>query len=178
MKVDAFGTWLRASNKDYFDQNDRAIQAIYLEAFEGLCKRGYVRQESGDLFRLTGSGFAKARDLASDDQPENTTAALAAPPLSAEASALLDEIEQCAVSQRKGITIFDDSELGAGKCHYFPYLFSIFENDGSGSVTIIDFAPLSRVLKELIDHGYLTAESGDSNATYFTRTSKAVPAVA
>jgi hypothetical protein len=63
LTVDAFGSWLRASKKDFFDRTDPAIQARYLEAFESLCKRGYVRHEAGFLFRLTGTGFEMARKL-------------------------------------------------------------------------------------------------------------------
>ncbi|MGB7061086.1 MAG: hypothetical protein WBF13_01880 [Candidatus Zixiibacteriota bacterium] len=60
------GIWLRADGKDFCDEADPACAAGYLEAFQLLCKKGLVRHEAGDLFRLTGSGFEKARGLAVD----------------------------------------------------------------------------------------------------------------
>lgn len=61
LKVDAFGQWVRAGKKDFFDQKDRAVQARYLEALESLHRRGLVRHESHTLYRLTHSGFEIAR---------------------------------------------------------------------------------------------------------------------
>lgn len=63
-KADAFGSWVRSGKKDFFDKDDRAVQALYLEAFELLCRRGYIRREGGLLYRLTGTGFDVARRLA------------------------------------------------------------------------------------------------------------------
>jgi hypothetical protein len=62
--VAGFGSWVRSGKKDFFDQNDRAFQAQYLEAFESLRRRGYINHEGGMLYRLTGSGFSVARELA------------------------------------------------------------------------------------------------------------------
>jgi hypothetical protein len=59
-----FGSWVRSGKKDFFDQNDRAIQARYMDAFESLRLRDYVRHSSGNLYRLTGSGFQRARQIA------------------------------------------------------------------------------------------------------------------
>ena len=53
-----------ADGKDFHDDNDPAYAAIYLEAFRSLIKRGYIVYEDGVLFRLTGSGFKKAREFA------------------------------------------------------------------------------------------------------------------
>jgi hypothetical protein len=173
LKTDMFGTWLRASKKDFFDKDDRAIQAIYLEAFESLCKRGYVRQEGGSLFRLTGTGFSKARELSKEAFQKEDNGRICAPPLSEDAASLLAEIDGSSISKRKGITICDDSQLGAGKCHYFPYLYSAFEKDPSQkSVSIIDFSPLWRLVKELIDHAYLAKDSSDGRMTLYARTEK------
>ena len=61
------GHWVRAGTKDFFDQGDRAHQAYYVDAFCSLCQRGLIRHEGGHLFRLTGVGFAKARDLATEN---------------------------------------------------------------------------------------------------------------
>jgi len=64
LKVDAFGSWLRAGRKDFFKQTDPAVQAIYLDAFESLRRRGFIRQETGTFYRLTGIGFEEARRIA------------------------------------------------------------------------------------------------------------------
>ena len=64
LKVDAFGSWLRAGKKDFFTQTDPAVQALYLDAFESLCRRGFIRRESGTFYRLTGIGFKEARQIA------------------------------------------------------------------------------------------------------------------
>ncbi len=57
------GPWVRVGNKEFIDSetNDPAYAAKYVEAFERLCGRGYIRHEAGCLFMLTGSGFEKAR---------------------------------------------------------------------------------------------------------------------
>jgi hypothetical protein len=64
LKVDAFGSWLRAGRKDFFNQTDPAVHAIYLDAFESLRGRGFIRQETGTFYRLTGIGFEEARRIA------------------------------------------------------------------------------------------------------------------
>lgn len=63
LKVDAFGSWVRSGKKDFFDQDDSSVQAQYLEAFETLKARGFIRHESDLLYRLTGSGFEIARKI-------------------------------------------------------------------------------------------------------------------
>ncbi len=63
MKADICGSWLRAGKRDFIVETDPAVQATFLEAFERLCRRGYVRHEGGMLFRLTGTGFKVAREL-------------------------------------------------------------------------------------------------------------------
>jgi uncharacterized protein YjhX (UPF0386 family) len=64
LKVDAFGSWLRAGRKDFFEQTDPAVQALYLDAFESLRRRGFIRHETGTFYRLTGIGFEEARRIA------------------------------------------------------------------------------------------------------------------
>ena len=64
--TDVHGSWVRAGTKDFFEQTDRAQQAFYLDAFRSLCERGFVHHEDGHLFRLTGTGFAKAREIAGE----------------------------------------------------------------------------------------------------------------
>jgi len=57
-------TWVRVGAKDFCDNKDPSYAAIYLDAFRSLCERGYIAYESGILFKLTGSGFKRARELA------------------------------------------------------------------------------------------------------------------
>lgn len=62
MKVDAFGDWVRADKTDFMKTDDRAYASRFLEALQKLVTRGLVAPE-GRAYRLTGSGFAKARSL-------------------------------------------------------------------------------------------------------------------
>lgn len=62
--TDAHGSWVRAGMRDFFNSTDPAVQARYLEAFESLCIRGLIRHEEGILYRLTGTGFEAARQIA------------------------------------------------------------------------------------------------------------------
>jgi hypothetical protein len=58
------GSWVRVGGNDFVDTaGDPAFAARYLEAFRNLCERGYIHHESGVLFKLTGTGFEKAREL-------------------------------------------------------------------------------------------------------------------
>ena len=61
MRVDAFGSWVRAGKHDFFDQADASIQARYLDAFESLVARGFFRHQSGMAYQLTGIGYEKAQ---------------------------------------------------------------------------------------------------------------------
>jgi hypothetical protein len=63
VKVDAFGSWLRAGRKDFFDQTEPAVQARYLDAFDSLYRRGFIRRETDTFYRLTGVGFEAARQI-------------------------------------------------------------------------------------------------------------------
>jgi hypothetical protein len=63
MHVEEAPTWIRAGRKDFMDAGDPAIAAKYLDAFESLCRRGYIEHDRGELFRLTHLGFEKARQL-------------------------------------------------------------------------------------------------------------------
>jgi hypothetical protein len=62
MRVDIHGEWLRAGGTDFFQREEPAFAAKYLEAFRRLSHRGFVVTESG-AFRLSGTGFAVARGL-------------------------------------------------------------------------------------------------------------------
>jgi hypothetical protein len=64
MRVGELPPWIRAGGEEFMDVDDPAIAAKYVDAFESLCKRGYIRRERGELFRLTHQGFEKARKLA------------------------------------------------------------------------------------------------------------------
>ena len=60
LRVDAYGSWIRAGKHDFFDQKDSSVQARYMDAFESLFGRGYYRSEGRTLFHLTGAGFERA----------------------------------------------------------------------------------------------------------------------
>jgi hypothetical protein len=64
--TDAHGKWVRASKKDFVDLEEPALQARFSEAFESLLSRGYASHEAGLLYRLTGSGFDRARQIAEE----------------------------------------------------------------------------------------------------------------
>jgi len=58
------GAWIRAGSRQFLDKQDHASNAKYLEAFQSLCKRGYIEHRSGRLFVLTVSGYERAARLA------------------------------------------------------------------------------------------------------------------
>jgi hypothetical protein len=64
LSADGVPSWVRVERRDFCDVDDAAITTKYLYAFKNLCERGYVEHDTGILFRLTDSGFAKARQLA------------------------------------------------------------------------------------------------------------------
>ena len=66
LSADGVPNWVRVGRKDFTDHKafDPAIAAKYLDAFTSLCKRGYIEHDDGILFRLTYTGFEKARQLA------------------------------------------------------------------------------------------------------------------
>jgi len=57
------GKWVRVENKDFVNQKDPSIAALYLDGLDSLCHRGLAKWQSGILYRLTGVGFQKARAL-------------------------------------------------------------------------------------------------------------------
>lgn len=65
MRVSEAPTWIRVGDEDFrdYDADDPAIAAKYFYAFKSLCKRGFIEQDRGELFRLTHPGFEKARRL-------------------------------------------------------------------------------------------------------------------
>ena len=54
--------------KYFQDDSDPAFATKYLEALESLCKRGYIVHKSGTLYKLKGSGYKKAKELAEEKQ--------------------------------------------------------------------------------------------------------------
>ena len=74
MHTNELPNWVRVGRIDFVDDKagDPAIAAKYVDAFESLCKRSYIRHEVGDLFMLTGIGFEKARQLARKTDKKKT----------------------------------------------------------------------------------------------------------
>ena len=64
MSVEEISAWVRVERKDFCDISDTAISTKYTDAFKSLCERGYIQHVNGMLFKLTNSGFEKARQLA------------------------------------------------------------------------------------------------------------------
>jgi len=54
---------VRAGGIDMGDESDPASLAKYYEAFNQLCKNGYIEHTDGALFRLSAGGFEKARSI-------------------------------------------------------------------------------------------------------------------
>ncbi len=72
------GYWIRTGVENFVDENDPVYAAKYLEAFDDLCQRGMISHNDG-LFKLTVSGFEKAREFAEKsakrERPEVQTGA-------------------------------------------------------------------------------------------------------
>lgn len=64
------GNFIRAGNKNFPDDktNDPTDFEKYFEALKRLEQRGHIRHESGHLYKLTDSGFKKAKKLARKKQ--------------------------------------------------------------------------------------------------------------
>src|SRR5438270_8329723 len=61
MSAGQIGDWVRAGTFDFVDDNDPSLQARGIEALENLVRKGLVRHETGQLYKLTGSGFDQAK---------------------------------------------------------------------------------------------------------------------
>jgi uncharacterized SAM-binding protein YcdF (DUF218 family) len=57
--------WVRIGSKNFQDNNNPTVAAIYVEALENLRRHGYIAHEAGNLYVLTHSGVSKARELGS-----------------------------------------------------------------------------------------------------------------
>lgn len=55
--------YVRTESRDFFDDLDQAVAAIYLDAFYSLSERGLVRPQGDGVYSLTGRGFKLAREL-------------------------------------------------------------------------------------------------------------------
>ena len=69
------GNFIGAGNENFPD--DKSKDPVYdferyFEAFESLCKRGYIRPVENYLFTLTREGFEKARQLARETDKKKT----------------------------------------------------------------------------------------------------------
>jgi hypothetical protein len=63
LSSDETGKWIRAGRRDFYDQSDPAIAALYVDALNSLCQRDLAAHEGGILYKLTGRGFKIARVL-------------------------------------------------------------------------------------------------------------------
>lgn len=54
---------IRAGGVQMGNENDPASLAMYYDSFKQLCENGYIEHAGGALFRLTASGFGKARKV-------------------------------------------------------------------------------------------------------------------
>ena len=63
LSSDETGKWIRAGRRDFDDQSDPAVAALYVDALNSLCKRDLAAHEGGILYKLTGKGFKIARAL-------------------------------------------------------------------------------------------------------------------
>jgi hypothetical protein len=61
MHADQIGHFVRAGSFDYFDEADPVLQAQGIEMLEILVRQGLVRHEGEQLYKLTGSGFKRAK---------------------------------------------------------------------------------------------------------------------
>ena len=57
------GAWVCAGKRDFADQSDLAVAAMYVQALKSLCRRELVTHAGGIAYDLTGSGFQLAREL-------------------------------------------------------------------------------------------------------------------
>jgi hypothetical protein len=64
MHAGQIGDFVRAGSFDYHDDGDPALQAIGIEALENAMRRGFVRHDGGQLYKLTGTGFERAKQHA------------------------------------------------------------------------------------------------------------------
>ena len=57
------GKWVAAGSFDFLNEADPEANARYLEAFESLLGRHFLRHDEGNLYVLTPNGFEIAREL-------------------------------------------------------------------------------------------------------------------
>ena len=66
LSTDQTGEFVRVGTHTYLDPNDPPVQARALEAMEKAIRRGWIRHEGGILFKLSGTGFDRAKEYASE----------------------------------------------------------------------------------------------------------------
>jgi len=64
MRTDQTGDFVRSGVVNYIDPNDPSRQACGIDALERLKRKGLVRHEAGQLYKLTGAGFQRAKESA------------------------------------------------------------------------------------------------------------------
>jgi hypothetical protein len=75
--TDETGSFIEAGRQHFFDMSDPSFAALYLDAFEQLCRRGLVRHEGGRLYVLNGKGFQIARALKQKESEAEQAASFA-----------------------------------------------------------------------------------------------------
>jgi len=61
--ADQLGCFVRIGNYDYFDGEDPAVQAEYMEILDSLVQKGLVKHIGGAVYSLTAAGFKKTTKL-------------------------------------------------------------------------------------------------------------------
>lgn len=64
MRAGQVGDFVRSGRFDFLDPSDQALQSRGVEALDRLMQRGLVRHERNQLYKLTGTGFERASELA------------------------------------------------------------------------------------------------------------------
>ena len=64
LEADQTGGFVRVGTHTYLDLKDPSVQARALEAMDKAIRRGWIRHEGGCLFKLSGTGFDRAKEYA------------------------------------------------------------------------------------------------------------------
>jgi uncharacterized protein YjhX (UPF0386 family) len=64
MSTDQTGNFVRSGAVDYIDTKDPSRQARGIDGFETLKRHRLIRHEGGQLYKLTGTGFQRAKESA------------------------------------------------------------------------------------------------------------------
>ena len=66
--TDQTGRFIEAGRGHFYDESDRAVAALYMDALNSLRRRGLAGHEGGSLYQLTGRGFKIARAMKRQEQ--------------------------------------------------------------------------------------------------------------